>query len=174
MLFFLLTKYKSLVWGLRQKVLLRRSSRVTLQHRKRCRSITPADADREHREEFVHDLSRSRRRKRRRSSNPLPLCSLQQGCENNNNRPQRKHEIKMSAKGKKTTIKNYFLKSVIQMSSSSFCFFICEESKEWHSLALPTAPEPQTRNRTRVGSCQKTKMKPLEHCCKNTHTHTQK
>lgn len=130
MLFFLLTKHKSLVWGLRQKVLLRRSSRVTLQHRKRCRSITPADVHREHREEFVHDLSRSRRR----SGTPLPLCSLQRGCENNNNPPQRKYEIKMRAKEKKT-IKNSFLKSAIQMPSSSFFFLFVKNPKNgshWH------------------------------------------
>ena len=37
----------------------KRSSRATLQHRKHCRSITPADAEREHREEFVRDLRKA-------------------------------------------------------------------------------------------------------------------
>lgn len=63
-----LKKEKSLGWWIKQKVLLKRSSRATLQHRKHCRSITPADVDREQRGAFVHDLNNGK-------PFPLYLCS---------------------------------------------------------------------------------------------------
>lgn len=45
------------VGGFKQKSLHERISRAAFQHRKRCRSMTPADVDGEQSEECVHEKS---------------------------------------------------------------------------------------------------------------------
>lgn len=54
---FLNHKIIKTVVATKTKSLLKSRSGATLQYRKYCRSMTPADIDREQRKEFVHDLS---------------------------------------------------------------------------------------------------------------------